>query len=72
MKTLKLLFILCIICIEATAQNGDDEMRAAVLTFAGLPVAEDGLEIKVLTNTAYIVGYSESLETPPLDCISSR
>lgn len=62
MKTLKLFLIFFIIGLMAKAQNGDDEMRSALLTYAGLPMAADSLDVKVLTNTAYMVGYSESLK----------
>ncbi len=64
MKTLKLFLIFFIIGLMAKAQNGDDAMRSALLTYAGLPLAADSLNVKVLTNTAYMVGYSESLKNP--------
>ncbi len=64
MKTLKFILIFFIIGLVAKAQNGDDEMRSALLTYAGLPVAADSLDLKVFANTAYMVGYSESLKNP--------
>lgn len=64
MKSLKLILFICIICFKVTSQNGDDGMRSALLTYAGLPVAADSINVKVLTNTSYMVGYSETLKNP--------
>lgn len=66
MKTIKVLNYLLLISFIAYSQESS-EFKTTILTYGGLPESENQ-EIKVLYNTAYIVGYSEELKNPYWVC----